>query len=125
MKKLLIVEQEAVILEILNQRFSADGWTTAYCSDGKSALELMDSFCPTIVLTNILIPFYSGIELLQIARSKNQPIEVVILALLVDDTVKKQCYDMGAAAYLTKPFDLEELLQTVNILYHQQTQPQD
>jgi DNA-binding response OmpR family regulator len=125
MKKLLIVEQEAVILEILNQRFSADGWTTAYCSDGKSALELMDSFCPQILLTNILIPFYSGIELLQIARSKKQPIEVVILALLVDETVKAQCYEMGAAIYLTKPFDLEALLQTVNHLYQQQIQLQD
>jgi two-component system, OmpR family, response regulator VicR len=125
MKKLLIVEQEAVILEILNQRFLADGWTIATCSDGKSALELMDSFSPQILLTNILIPFYSGIELLQIARSKNHPIKVVILALLVDETVKAQCYEMGSAAYLTKPFDLEDLLQTVNTIYHQQEQLQD
>ena len=71
MKKLLIVEQEAVILEILNQRFLADGWTTACCSDGKTAMELMDSFQPNLMLTNILIPFYSGIELLQAARAKS------------------------------------------------------
>lgn len=114
MKKLLIVEQEAVILEILDRRFSADGWTTSCCSDGKSAMELMDSFCPQVLLTNILIPFYSGIELLQAARAKSNPIEVVILALLIDDAVKKQCFEMGAAAYLTKPFDLEILLQEVN-----------
>lgn len=117
MKKLLIVEQEHVILEILDQRFSADGWTTACCSDGKSAMELMDSFCPQVLLTNILIPFYSGIELLQSAKSKPFTIEVVVLALLVDSAVKKQCYEMGAAAFLTKPFDLEELLDTVNQLY--------
>ncbi|OYU56517.1 MAG: hypothetical protein CFE25_04570 [Chitinophagaceae bacterium BSSC1] len=114
MKKLLIVEQEAVILEILNQRFLADGWTTACCSDGKTAISLIDSFQPTLLLTNILIPFYSGIELLQAARAKTNPIEVVILALLIDDDVKNQCYEMGAAAYLTKPFDLEILLQEVN-----------
>ncbi|HQR93477.1 MAG: hypothetical protein B7Y15_09980 [Bacteroidetes bacterium 24-39-8] len=123
MKKLLIVEQEAVILEILNRRFSADGWTIACCSDGKSAMELMDTFCPNILLTNILIPFYSGIELLQSARSHANQIDVVVLALLVDDAVKTQCFDMGAVAYLTKPFDLEELLQTVNTVYHQQAQP--
>lgn len=120
MKKLLIVEQEAVILEILNQRFMADGWTTACCSDGKMAMELMDSFCPHVLLTNILIPFYSGIELLQAARAKPNPIEVAMLALLIDDAVKKQCFEMGAAAYLTKPFDLELLLQELNRL----TQPQ-
>jgi two-component system, OmpR family, response regulator VicR len=114
MKKLLIVEQEAVILEILDQRFLADGWTTACCSDGKTAMELMDSFQPNLMLTNILIPFYSGIELLQAARAKSNPIEVVMLALLIDDTVKKQCFEMGAAAYLTKPFDLEILLQELN-----------
>ena len=125
MKKLLIVEQEAVILEILDQRFSTDGWTVVACSDGKSAIEYMDSFCPHILLTNILIPFYSGIELLQIARSRPQPIEVVILALLVDPEVKTQCHEMGAAAYLTKPFDLEELLQTVNQLYQNQVEPKD
>jgi DNA-binding response OmpR family regulator len=125
MKKLLIVEQEAVILEILNRRFSADGWTTACCSDGKSAMELMDSFGPQVLLTNILIPYYSGIELLQSARSHTYHIDVVVLALLVDDAVKTQCYDMGAAAYLTKPFDLEELLQTVNAVYQQQPQQQD
>jgi DNA-binding response OmpR family regulator len=114
MKKLLIVEQEAVILEILNQRFLADGWTTACCSDGKTAMELMDSFQPNLMLTNILIPFYSGIELLQAARAKSDPIEVVMLALLIDDAVKKQCFEMGAAAYLTKPFDLEILLQELS-----------
>jgi DNA-binding response OmpR family regulator len=114
MKKLLIVEQEAVILEILNQRFLADGWTTVCCSDGKTAMELMDSFQPNLMLTNILIPFYSGIELLQAARAKSNPIEVIMLALLIDDAVKKQCFEMGAAAYLTKPFDLEILLQELN-----------
>lgn len=114
MKKLLIVEQEAVILEILNQRFLADGWTTACCSDGKTAMELMDSFQPDLMLTNILIPFYSGIELLQAARAKSNPIEVVMLALLIDDAFKKQCFEIGAAAYLTKPFDLEILLQELN-----------
>jgi DNA-binding response OmpR family regulator len=125
MKKLLIIEQEAVILEILIQRFTADGWTIASCSDGKTAIGYMDSFCPTILLTNILIPFYSGMELLQIARSKPQPIEVVILALIVDDAVKAQCFEMGAAVYLTKPFDLENLLQEVNQVYHQLVHPQD
>ncbi len=114
MKKLLIVEQEAVILEILNQRFLADGWTTSCCSDGKTAMELMDSFQPNLMLTNILIPFYSGIELLQAARAKSNPIEVVMLALLIDDAVKKQCFEIGAAAYLTKPFDLEILFQELN-----------
>ncbi len=114
MKKLLIVEQEAVILEILNHCFTANGWVTAGCSDGKQAMELMNSFQPDLLLTNILIPFYSGIELLQAARTKPNPIEVVILALLIDDAVKKQCYEIGAAAYLTKPFDLEILLQELN-----------
>ena len=84
MKKLLIVEQEAVILEILNHCFTANGWVTAGCSDGKQAMELMNSFQPDLLLTNILIPFYSGIELLQAARTKPNPIEVVILALLID-----------------------------------------
>ncbi len=114
MKKLLIVEQEAVILEILDHCFSANGWVTAGCSDGKKAMELIDSFQPDLMLTNILIPFFSGIELLQEAKSKNHPIEVVILALLIDEGVQKQCYEMGAAAYLTKPFDLESLLLKVN-----------
>lgn len=114
MKKLLIVEQEAVILEILNQRFLADGWTIACCSDGKTAMDLINSFEPDIILTNILLPFYSGIELLQAARERIHPIEVVVLALIIDPAVQEQCLSMGAAAYLTKPFDLEELLQTVN-----------
>lgn len=114
MKKLLIVEQEAVILEILDHCFSANGWVTAGCSDGKKAMELMDSFQPDVMLTNILIPFYSGIELLQAARDKSKPIEVVILALLIDDAVKKQCFEMGVAAYFTKPFDLEILLHELN-----------
>lgn len=125
MKKLLIVEQEAVILEILNQRFTADGWTTACCSDGKTAIALMDSFYPQVLLTNILIPFYSGIELLQTARSKSQKIEVLILALQVDDEVKTQCFHMGASAYFTKPFDLEELLQTINAVHQKQALQQD
>jgi len=54
----------------------------------QKAMELLDSFQPDILLTNILIPFYSGIELLQAAKAKTNSIEVVILALLVDDAIK-------------------------------------
>jgi two-component system, OmpR family, phosphate regulon response regulator PhoB len=51
MNKVLIVEQEPILLAIIEKRLQAEGWETACCNDGKSARDLIDSFQPDLLIT--------------------------------------------------------------------------
>ncbi|MEI6264328.1 MAG: response regulator [Sphingobacteriia bacterium] len=115
MNKLLIVEQEPILLAIVEKRLKAEGWETAACGDGKTARELIESFQPDMLITNLLIPFYSGKEVIAYALEKIPGIYIIIVALFQQEDAKEAYLEMGAQAYFSKPFDLEELVAFIQV----------
>lgn len=115
MKKVLIVEQEPILLAIVEKRLKAEGWETATCGDGKMARELIDSFQPTMLITNLLIPFYSGKEVVAYAFEKLPKVFVIIVALFQQEDAKDALLQMGVHAYFSKPFNLEELVSYIEV----------
>jgi DNA-binding response OmpR family regulator len=110
MNRVLIVEQEPILLAIIVKRLEAEGWETAACEDGKSARDLIDSFQPDMLITNLLIPFYSGKEVMVYALEKIPSIYIIIVGLFQQEDAKESLLQMGAHKYFSKPFDLEELI---------------
>ncbi len=115
MNKVLIVEQEPILLAIIEKRLQTEGWETAACEDGKTARELIDSFQPDMLITNLLIPFYSGKEVMVYAMGKIQKICIIIVGLFQQNEAKESLLQMGAQMYFSKPFDLEELVAYIQI----------
>ena len=110
-KKILIVDDEAEICNILQLFFQKQGYQVIVSTDGDSALPLAMQEHPNIIILDMKMPGISGVEVLRILKENHNPAKVIILSAVKDDSVIKETLRMGADGYLTKPFRLEHVAQ--------------
>lgn len=111
--RILIVEDEQKISRVLQLELEYEGYETKVASNGKEALEYMEQEDWSLALFDIMIPELSGLEVLR--RVRRQGNETPILLLTARDEVhdKVSGLDLGANDYITKPFQIEELLARI------------
>ncbi|HPO30498.1 MAG TPA: sigma-54 dependent transcriptional regulator, partial [Candidatus Hydrogenedentes bacterium] len=111
---ILIVEDDRVQREILADILRDDGHQTMEAADAESALEILKTQDVSLLLTDLKLPGMDGIDLLRETRRLNPDIEVIIMT--AHGTVKTAVSAMreGAADYLEKPFDKDELCLVVD-----------
>jgi DNA-binding NtrC family response regulator len=116
MKKLnlLIAEDETNLSKLLERVLTKEGYTVFTVPDGNSALDLIRSKPIDLVLTDIKMPNMDGIELLKQIKAYDQDIEVILMTAFATLDTAIYAMKMGARDYIRKPFDLEEVLETVN-----------
>lgn len=120
MKKVLIAEDETMVLLSIQKQLSKDGYETVIAKDGREALQLIEQDNFDIIITDILMPFTSGLELISIVKSdpgKNIPI--LVLSALGQESTVLESFQLGADDFLTKPFNAVELTMRVKKLLHQ------
>ncbi len=112
--KLLIVDDEANITATLAQILSEERYEVITASRGESALQLVESESPALVLLDVMLPDISGLELLKKVKSKHPDIEVVMISghATIDRTV--EAIRAGAYDFLEKPLSLKRVLLTVS-----------
>lgn len=112
---ILIVDDEPAITSALNHYFVEAGYETALAHSGKEALEKL-SLKPRLVVLDIMLPDIDGYQICQHIRQ--QPYYTPILMLTAKDTLAEKVIglDIGADAYLTKPYNPQELLAQVRAL---------
>ncbi len=104
MKKILIVEDESVLLNVLNDRFDADGWNVKTAEDGEVAVELINKNKFDLVLLDLMLPKKDGFEVLKEVRENPElrDLPIVVLSNLgADDDIKK-ALTLGANDYFVK-----------------------
>ena len=111
-QKVLIVEDDGNIAELLHLYLEKEGFETKVAKDGGKGVEYFRSFQPDLVLLDIMLPALSGMEGLRRLRKESQ---MPVIMLTARDTVvdKVSGLDMGADDYITKPFAIEELLARI------------
>jgi len=107
--KILIVDDEKNLRQVLAIELSADGDEVDAAEDGLKALELLEKTEYDVVLLDLNMPRMGGIEVLKKIRALDLPVEVIILTANTTITVAVEAMKLGAYDYLTKPFRLEEL----------------
>lgn len=114
MKKILIVDDEDKIRELIRVNLEIVGYNCNEAEDGNKALDIVDSFRPDLVLLDIMLPGKDGFELVDEFTKRNIP---VIFLTAKDSTVDKvKGLKLGAEDYITKPFDPMELLARVEVV---------
>ncbi len=113
--KILIVDDEPNIVLAIDFLMQKKGLSTAKAYNGEEALNLVKSFQPNIVILDVMMPGINGFEVAKEIRSNSENDYVSIIFLTAKGTAKDkmQGYLTGGDVYLTKPFDNEELTQTV------------
>lgn len=103
------------MLRTLEFRLKKDGHSIMMARDGREALQLIDSFLPDLVITDIMMPYSSGMEIVGFLKQKyNNSIKVIILSGMGQENVILEAFRLGADDYITKPFSPNELSVRVN-----------
>ena len=110
--KILVVDDEAQIARVLKTTLSARGYSVRTASDGDDALQVMKSWTPDLVITDLRMPNMDGVELCRQLRAKSG-IPIIVLSVRNEERTKVEALDAGADDYVTKPFNVNELLARV------------
>ena len=114
--KILIVEDEEGLREALIRTLTGEGYLADGASDGNEGYSLICTGLYDLVLLDIMLPVFDGLEVLR--RIRNQGIDVPVILLTARSTVddKVSGMDLGADDYLTKPFAMPELLARIRMV---------
>ena len=114
--RVLIVDDDKVIQQLLEVNLELEGYEIAKASNGEEALSRVRDFGPDLVLLDVMMPKVDGREVCR--RMKADPamaeIPVIFLSARAQDMDVESGLELGASAYITKPFDPVELLDTVS-----------
>src|SRR5215469_7165935 len=111
-RNILVVDDEAQITRVLKTMLSAQGYGIRTAADGQLALEEIKSWSPDLVITDLRMPNMDGLELCRRIRTESR-IPIIVLSVKGEETTKVEALDAGADDYVTKPFNVNELLARV------------
>lgn len=113
--KVLIVDDQNGIRILLVEVFSSEGYETFQAANGKAALEIVKMHAPDLVLLDMKIPGMDGLEILKHIKQMNPDIKVIMMTAYGELDMIKEATDLGALMHFTKPFDIDEMRQAVNM----------
>ena len=114
-RRVLVVEDEKAIAEAVAARLRADGFATEIAGDGPSAVAAAERWQPDLVVLDIMLPGFDGLEVCRRIQAVRQ-IPVIMLTARDDETDLLVGLAVGADDYLTKPFSLRELAARVHVV---------
>ena len=120
--KLLVVDDEMNILELLFFNFQKEGFEVDTAADGESALLLYTKNKYDLIVLDRMLPGMDGCEILKKIRQTNKDIPVIMLTAKSEEADKLKGFDLGADDYLTKPFSMMELKARVRALLKRNVQ---
>lgn len=112
-KRALVVEDDSNIADLLRLYLTKDGFDVMNVSDGAKAESSFDLFTPDVVLLDIMLPNRDGWQICRDIRAKSS-VPIIMLTAKGETSDKVSGLDMGADDYVTKPFDVKELLARVH-----------
>ncbi len=113
--RILIVEDEKKLSRVLQLELEYENYETAIADNGKDALRLMEEKEWDLVLLDIMIPELSGLEVLRRIRRTDDATPILLLTARDEVHDKVSGLDLGANDYITKPFQIEELLARIRV----------
>jgi len=110
--KVIIIEDERDLAELLAFNLQKEGWQTLFALDGKAGLELVTRELPDIVILDLMLPEMSGIEVCKLLRKQERTaaIPIIMVTAKGEEIDRVVGFEVGADDYLVKPFSTRELL---------------
>ena len=112
-KRILIVEDEKNIVDILTFNLNREGYETLEAYDGAAGLQLALEQNPDLILLDLMLPKMNGFDVCRSLRKENRSTPVIMLTAREEETDKVLGLELGADDYITKPFSMRELLARV------------
>ena len=107
--RLLVVDDEHAIAELLARHLTAQGFRVSVAFDGEEAIDALEKASFQLIITDIRMPGRDGLSLLEVAREKDPALPVIVLTSVTDVNTAVRAMRGGAQDYIVKPFNLEAL----------------
>lgn len=115
--KILVCEDNKLTQRVLEVALKKMNYETLVATDGEEAIRLIKENDIGLVITDINMPYNSGLEIVEFVRKKyGKELPVIIVTNINLDDIRKQAQELGADAYITKPFDPAELINAIQSL---------
>jgi two-component system KDP operon response regulator KdpE len=117
---ILVVDDEPQITRVLKTALSSRGYSIRTAADGDEAVQTMREWAPDLLITDLRMPNMDGLALCKHVRSKSQ-MPIIVLSVRGEEQTKVEALDAGADDYVTKPFNMNELLARVRAAIRRST----
>lgn len=111
-EKILVVDDEKAIADILKYNLTKDGYDVLMANDGEEGLELAQNENPDLILLDIMMPKMDGFQVCRKVREKSN-VPIIMLTARAEEVDKVLGLELGADDYVTKPFSIRELMARV------------
>lgn len=108
--KILVCEDDTMLIKTLEFRLKRDGYQVETASDGKQATQILKKEDPDLIITDLLMPYVSGLEITNFVRNELQKeTPIILLSKVGQEEIVLKAFELGADDYITKPFSPNEL----------------
>ncbi len=115
MARVLVVEDDAAILETVAYNLGREGYEVVTAADGVSGLQLSRETEPDLIVLDLMLPRMSGLDVCRVVREE-RPVPILMLTARSAEGDKIAGLDLGADDYVTKPFSMQELIARVSAM---------
>lgn len=117
-QKILIIEDERSLIEVLTYNFTKEGFEVIHATDGQTGLQLARTQRPDLVLLDLMLPVVDGLQVCQQLRGdpRTQDIRILMLTARSEEIDEIVGFNMGADDYVTKPFKMKPLVHRAKAL---------
>jgi DNA-binding NtrC family response regulator len=112
--KVLVVDDEEALRYLLSTELSAEGYEVDTAGDGDEAIEAIKKSDYDVVLLDIKMPRVDGFEVLKFIKQNKPEIKVIMLTAYADVKNAIEALKLGASDFVSKPYDLEDILTSIN-----------
>ncbi len=115
--KLLVVEDDKLLGRSLREFLESEGFITDWVWDPREVLDLLEASAYDVIVLDLMMPHVRGEDLIKRIRERDKETPILVLTAKHRIEDKRTCFELGADDYLTKPFDMEELIFRIKALY--------
>jgi Response regulators consisting of a CheY-like receiver domain and a winged-helix DNA-binding domain len=122
--KVLLVEDDRLLGDSLTEYLQSEGFITDWVYDPREVMDLLEVSRYDVIVLDLIMPHIAGEELIKAIRERDKETPILVLTAKQRLEDKRTCFELGADDYLTKPFEMEELVLRLKALYRRKN-PQD
>lgn len=116
-KKIVLAEDNSTLSLLLKFKLEKEGYELLMAENGKDAIELIEQHTPELILTDIMMPYVSGLEVISHVRNKLKlQIPIVVFSAAGQEEMVLKAFNLGANDFMGKPFSPNELVIRVKRL---------
>lgn len=108
-KKIMVIEDNPMVVKSLEFKLKKDGYDVVIAEDGRTAMQLLTESTYDLILTDLMLPFVSGNEIIEFIKNEYPDIPIIVLSTSTQEDIITEAFTMGVDDFITKPFSPNEL----------------